>query len=290
MSRVDQCPRTERLPLRHDRRFLRHVPNLARRYRPRVKRLDDEPDAADAGGMPRRILSGIAALAIASAAHAVVVADHDPLPTPLDGYVGDWNGSSAVCIAPNWIVSAKHVGGQVGGMFTIRGEQFRSVEIRQHAIQDIQLIRVAETLPGHHRIATGVAAGDIALLGGWGVTAGNAITNGYDWTGSRAETWGANTIDSAGSLLIIRFDNPTSSAAIPHEAIFAVNDSGAGLFTHGIDGSLELAGLAVSVTGFGQSLYGNMAYCLNMDNLRSWIAPLATPGTPVASSVAAPRE
>lgn len=233
--------------------------------------------------------SALAWLAWAPDAHGVVCANDDPMPLPDNGYIGWWNGSSAVAIGPNWIISAKHVGGSVGGSFWMRNVQYRAVEIIQHATQDIQLIRVAETLPGYHRLATGASVGDVALLGGYGATAGNPVAHGYDWTGAHEETWGANIITAAGSLLVIRFDNPSGPDAVPHESIFAVNDSGAGLFTVAGDGSLELAGVAVSVSSWGQSTYGSYAYSVNMAALRTWILPIADPGTPITSSSVAPR-
>ncbi len=239
--------------------------------------------------MPRAWFAAAVLSLAAGEAGALVVANNDPMPAPLNGYVGTWNGSSAVCIAPNWIISARHVNGVVGGIFTLRGRQFRAVEIRQHATQDVQLIRVAETLPGYHALATGVSAGQLGILGGWGVTNGNPITNGYDWTGPRRETWGANMIEGSGSLWVVRFDSPTSPAAVPHEAIFAVNDSGGGLFVVAPDGSLQLAGIANSVTGFGQSVYGNAAFCLNLDLVRPWIQSIVPTSNAVDSSVVAPR-
>ncbi len=231
----------------------------------------------------------VGTLAWVPRAHGVVVAGHDPMQRPLNGYVGSWNGSSAVCIGPNWIISAKHVGGSVGGFFTMRGVQYRAVEIVPHPSQDIELIRVAETLPGYHRIATGVTSGDVGVLGGCGVTGAPTYNNGYAWTGPHQETWGMNTIEGVGSLISVRFDNPASAEAVPNEAIFAVNDSGAGLFVYAADGSLELAGVAVSVTGFGSSVYGNWAFSVKLDSLRTWILPIADPGAPITSSVEAPR-
>lgn len=238
-----------------------------------------------------RLLGPVAAALLSAAAPsaAVVVANNDPMPPPAAGYVGSWNGSSAVAIGHNWIISAKHVGGAVGGHFTLRGQQYRAVEIRQHPTYDIQLIRVAESLPGYHQLSPAVQPGDIVVLGGCGATAGNAVANGYDWSGPRQETWGANIVESASTLVIYRFDSPDSPAAVPHEAIFAINDSGAGLFTVAPDNSLALAAIAVSVTGFGQSTWGNAAYSLNLDQLRSWIMPIVHPGEPVTSSVVAPR-
>lgn len=231
----------------------------------------------------------IGMLAWAPSARGVVVVNNSPMDEPLNGYVGSWNGSSAVCISPNWIISAKHVGGNVGGYFSMRGVQYRAVEIVEHPTQDIELIRVAGTLPGYHRLATGVTPGDVGVLGGWGVTGSATYNNGYAWSGPRRETWGMNTIEGVGSLMTVRFDNPGAPEAVPHEAIFAVNDSGAGLFVYAADGSLELAGVAVSVTGFGSSAYGNWAFSVNLDGLRNWILPIADPGAPITSSVEAPR-
>jgi hypothetical protein len=148
---------------------------------------------------------------------------------------------------------------------------------------------LADTLPGYHLLASDVRAGDRAVLGGYGNTAGNAVAGGYDWNGAQAETWGANTIDNAGSLIVIDFDNPGASDAVPHEALFAVHDSGAGLFVYADDGSLELAGTAISVTGWNQTVYGNLAYCINLDYLRNWIEPIVAPGRPITSSTIAPR-
>jgi hypothetical protein len=96
-------------------------------------------------------------------------------------------------------------------------------------------------------------------------------------------------IDGDGSLLAVRFDPPSSSWAVPHESIFAVNDSGGGLFVYGIDGSLRLAGIAISVTAFGSSQYGSAAFSLNVDLFRTWMVPLVDPTQPISSAVEAPR-
>lgn len=246
------------------------------------------------GRPPRhRILAPAIALAaiglLAPATDAVVCANREPMPAPVAGFVGWWNGSSAVCIAPNWIISAKHVGGDVNGTFWMRGESYRAVEVVRHATQDIQLIRVAETLPGYHTLASGVEAGDLAVLGGWGRTAGNTVAGGYDWTGPQQETWGANLINNAGTLIVIDFDSLDADDSVPYESLFAVNDSGAGLFVYSAGGTLELAGIAVSVTGWNQTVVGNAAFCVNLAYLRGWIDPIVDPGRPITSSTVAPR-
>lgn len=235
--------------------------------------------------------AALCALGPARPSAAVIVSDLDPLPTPLNGWVGWWNGSSAVAVGPHWIISAKHVGGSVGQSFIMKGVYYRAVEIRPHTMYDVQIIRVAEDLPGWHRLSENHGLGDPCVLGGFGVTAAAALPDnaGYDWNGQRKETWGANVIEADGNMLGIRFDAPSNEASVPHEATYGVNDSGAGLFVYGPDGSLRLAGIAVSVTSFGTSPWGCAAFALNVDMFRTWMQPVVDPAAPVSSAVVAPR-
>lgn len=233
-----------------------------------------------------------AALGTTSGAHAVVCANGDEMAHPsTGGYVGNWNGSSGVCVAPHWVLTAKHVGGSVNGIFSLFGLPYRAVQIVPHPTMDLQLVRVAETLPGFHEIAStdSIEPGLPCVLGGFGVTAGTALSDGWNWSQTRKLTWGANTLDGVGAVLGIQFDNPATSAGVPHEALFAVNDSGGGLFIYGADGSLELAGIAVSVTGWNATRYGNAAFAINVGELTNWLMPYVDPSKPITSSVEAPR-
>jgi hypothetical protein len=212
------------------------------------------------------------------------------MPRPENGWVGWWNGSSCVPVGKHWFISARHVGGSAGQAVWMRGVAYTVLEVRQHPTFDIQLLRVAEELPGFHKLAPGAGVGDPVLLAGYGVTAGAVLPQGgYDWTGERRETWGANVIEGEGSLLAVRFDAPTAAASVPFESVFAVNDSGGGLFTIAQDGSLELAGVAVSVLSFGSSPYNAVAFSLNVDLFRAWAQPVVNPDVPISSGIAAPR-
>ncbi len=234
-------------------------------------------------------IGAIGSLVYASTARAVVTAD--PLPAPLNGWVGDFRGSSCVAVGTFWFVTAKHIGDGTGQAIYMRGQWYTVVETVPHPVYDVQLIRVAEALPGFHHLASGVGLGDPCVLGGFGATAGAALPNnsGYDWNGPHVETWGENTIEGEGNLLAVRFDAPNSPWAVPHEAIFAINDSGAGLFIPGPGGSLDLAGIAISVLGWGSSQYTSAAFCLNVDLYRNWMAPIVDPSQPVSSAVGAPH-
>lgn len=237
-------------------------------------------------------LAAAASLAAAVApAHAIIVSGRDPFPTPDNGFVGGWNGSSCVAVGPHHFISAKHVNGFAGQYVQMKGVSYRVVEVLQHTLYDVQLLRVAEELPGYHRLAVNPGYGDPCLIGGYGVTTTGPLENnaGWNWDGERQETWGANMIEGDGSMLAIRFDPPSAQPAVPYEAVFAVNDSGAGLFTIGADGSLELAGVAVSVMGFGSSQWSTAGFALNVELFRTWAQPIIDPEMPISSGVGAPR-
>lgn len=224
-------------------------------------------------------------------AQALIVSGGISMPAPTGGYIGTFNGSSCVAVGENWFVTAKHVGGGVGWTVLMRGVTYTVVEVRQHPTFDAQLLRVSGVLPGWHRLASGVALGDPAIVGGWGVTTSGPMPNdeGWNWGGARSETWGANTIEGEGGLLAIRFDAPSNPVSMPYEAMFAVNDSGGGLFVIGPDGSLQLAGIAVSVAGWNAARWGNAGFALNVDLLRTWMVPIVDPSTPISSGITAPR-
>lgn len=244
----------------------------------------------------RSLLAAAAAFTLAPLAGGVVVSGRDPLPRPTNSYVASWNGSSAVAIAPTWLITAKHVGGSAGQGVWMNGLWYTAVEVVQHPSLDAMLVRVdpATPLPGYHRLADAPLRNDPVLLGGMGVTAGNDVNlesgeRGYDWSGPRQETWAANTVSTVGSFIAINFSPPSDPTATPHEGIFAVNDSGAGLFTIAADGELELAGVAVSVFGWGMSVYGTTAFALSTARWADWARTIiGDPAEPVASSVVAP--
>lgn len=224
-------------------------------------------------------------------AEGVIVSGVTPMARPVDGFVGQWNGSSCVAVSDHWFVSAKHVGGNVGQSVWLRDRWYVVTDIRLHPNYDVQLLHVDETLPGWHNPTADAQYGDPCVLGGFGVTTTAALANnaGYDWNGNRVETWGNNVIEGGGSLLAIRFDPPSSSGSVPKESTFAVNDSGAGLFVYGADGSLQLAGVAVSVMNWGTAPWNTTSFSLNVSLFKVWMDPIIAPGRPVSAGVLAPR-
>jgi hypothetical protein len=256
----------------------------------------------------RRACDAIAALlsltALPSLTRAVVVSDAAwPGPDAYPGrYVASWNGASAVAIAPHWLISAAHVGGGPGLEAVLGGEPFAADRVVRSRTEDILLIHVEKPLPGWHTLAAwsgglergGVVAGQRVMLGGMGYRAGSPLPGGggVDWSGGPGEAWGANIADAVGlSRILITLDPPGSAGAVPGEAMFSLLDSGGGLFVDGPDGSLELAGIAVSITSvFGQSRWGDRGYVVNLDSIAGWIRVVIEPGHPAASSIPPPAE
>lgn len=236
------------------------------------------------------IISGAIA-SVAPRAHGLVVSGLDPLPAPTNGYIGNFRGCTGVCIGTDWIISAKHVGGEVGSWFICKDQAYQVVECRPHPTMDLVLYRMDRPLPGFHRLAESAALGDPVILGGFGFTSSGAMpdASGYDWNGPRQETWGANVIDGEGGMFSITFDPPSHARAVPHEGQFALSDSGGGMFVVAADGSLQLAGIAVSVMGWGSSRWGYSGFALNLTLVRNWIQPIVDRERPITSGQEAPR-
>jgi hypothetical protein len=239
----------------------------------------------------RSAILALGCACFAADAQAIVVSGLQSLPRPDASYVGNFNGASGVAIGPDWIVTAKHVGGAVGSYFGMHGQTYQAVEVVNHQYLDLQLVRLDRALPGFHPVTDSARLGDPVILGGFGVTAAAALPNnaGFDWAGPRAETWGANVIEQEGFLLGVRFDAPTNPASVPFEANFALYDSGGGLFIVNDEGMLELAGVAVSVSGWNGARWGNSGLALNASLWRNWALPIVNPAQPISSAIEAPR-
>jgi hypothetical protein len=226
--------------------------------------------------------------AAAASARGVVVVGGEPAPQPAVSYVGLWNGATGVAIGSNWIISARHVGGQPGSVFVLGDQAYTADLVIGHPTEDVLLARLTEPLPGHHRLAPLAAAGQEVLLAGMGYRAGESLGNGWAWSASGL-AWGSNRLDGVGARMLITFDEPASAAATVNESIFTMLDSGGGVFVDGPSGP-ELAGIAVSVTGvFGSSLYGARSFAVNLEPLRAWILHHVAPGEPIASSIGPTR-
>jgi hypothetical protein len=241
----------------------------------------------------RCVCLAIGVLASSGTAGAVVVSDAvawaPPAVESSPRFIGRIIGGSGVAIGPRWVATATHVGASLGSHFALAGETYIATQVRRHPSTDLTLIEVDRDMPGWHPLANRPLPLEPVLLAGFGNTRGAALSNGYSWDASDFAI-GANRVESLGTRLGVRFDAPDSPNYTPGESLFAIGDSGGGLFTLGEDGLLELAGLAVSISGDRQSTrFNDWAYAVNLDSLQGWIIALVFPGTPVSSSTPAPR-
>lgn len=202
---------------------------------------------------------------------AVVVFGGEGLDAPTNGFVGSWNGSSAVAVGDRWILTAAHVGGRERGRFEMFDERYRGVERFVNREADLALIRLNDLLPGWHAITGDVSRGDGVLLAGAGRIAGDEVAGGYEWSRDRELTWGANVVESTRRGRIeVEFD-ADRRGSVEFEAGFAMNDSGGGVFTVSESGELLLAGIARGVSELGVTQRGSSSFAVLLSEHLDWI-------------------
>lgn len=194
----------------------------------------------------------------------------NPLPQDV-GSIGYWNGSTAVPIARNWAITAKHTGGGVGSDLVLEGATRTVLEtISQPDIgQDLMLIRFQQPVTIWYEIKSTLKVGDPIMMGGNGRTA----VPGGPWEFPLDERWGTNKLSSDSLWLAATYDAPTSNNATPNECMVALNDSGGGFFSVENGKPKYLEGLIASLYGqrYGYATYGDVAYAYKLDPHKAWI-------------------
>lgn len=221
------------------------------------------------------LLSAAAVASFTNAASAVVVFGADSgarMDAPQLGFVGSWNGSSAVAVGDRWIITAAHVGGRAKGTFDLAGERYRGVERVVNVGADLALIRLDRDLPGWHTITSDVSRRDEVLLAGAGRVAGDLVrAETYAWSRERELTWGENVIDRISRGRIEMTFDAGRRGALEFEAGFALNDSGGGVFVVSDEGELLLAGIARGVSELNVTRRGSRSYATLLADHLGWI-------------------
>lgn len=213
----------------------------------------------------------LAVLAIPALSRAVIVIDAGGLPSrnlsaPAGGladsgwqYQGDWVGFSGTPIAPNYFITAKHVGGSIGQSFVLDGTPYTTIASYTDPNSDLAIWQVSGTFSNYAPLYTGSSeVGQGAVIFGRGVPASSDIVvggnlKGWGWvTGSYdgLHSWGRNTIDGTitdptlGRFLVTFFDR----VAGQDEGQLAYADSGGGVFIND-GGTWKLAGINYGVDG-----------------------------------------
>lgn len=199
---------------------------------------------------------------LCGAARAVMVADppgrrlNPPPPSygPERGgweYVGAWGRFAGIAVSRRHFLTAKHVGGRVGGWFRYRGDDYRAVGRYLVPGADLALWQVERDLPGWAPLAWNpVAPGTRCVVVGRGLAPGTPVERdgrrvGWRWGDSDGRfTWGdapiARTMrDDAGESLLV-------GAFTRDGCGLATGDSGGGVFVR-VDGHWALAGICRSV-------------------------------------------
>lgn len=257
------------------------------------------------GGM-RFCMAGLLGLGVAGATPALGVitagpnARNESEPTgALAGsgwqYQGEWGAFLGTAIAPNFFITAEHVGGSVGDKFLYNGGSYTTTEMHDSEDSDLRIWKVAgddgRDLGSYSPLyASGSAAGLPMVVFGKGTDRGAEIVRdgqlaGWEWgTGGGSKSWGANvatgTVESGEEGLGLMVTATFDGSGGDDEGTVSGGDSGGGAFVND-DGVWKLAGINYGVdaayrrddggVGFG-ALFGQSMYASSIAANADWIS------------------
>jgi hypothetical protein len=178
-------------------------------------------------------------------------------------YEGQFSAFLGTPIAPNYFITAAHLGGAslVGNTpFVYQGTTYTTTAAYTDPNTDLCIYQVSGVFPSYAPLYTnpGGEVGQGLVVFGRGTQRGNPVTlpngqvGGWYWgAGDSVQRWGQNTVNSivqdpqAGTLLYATF----SASGGPNEATLSGGDSGGGVFIKGANGVWDLAGVNYAVDG-----------------------------------------
>jgi len=227
-------------------------------------------------------------------------------------FEGQFDGFLGTVIAPNYFITAKHIGGTVGDIFTFDGTNYTTTAVFPDPSSDLQIWQVSGTFPIQAPLYAGSPGSEVNLflmVFGRGTQRGNSVfvgtpsrQGGWLWGPSDAvERWGTNVVGSItndptyGALLRVPFNNNAG----PNEGHLSVGDSGGAVFVYDMTTNRwELAGINLAVDGpFSTSANGANAFDAAMfdttglfaqDDQGNWVAS-PNPSAFYATEIAAHR-
>lgn len=177
-------------------------------------------------------------------------------------YVGSWQVGGGVAVAPNYFLTAQHLGGGVGGSFILNGVSYTTTALYDIEDTDLRLVQIDGTFPAYaplYHDAPGSEKGQPVSLVGFGIyTQGtpvvtNGVQNGWYWGQAAGKNSAMNTVADVVTVddaqhLAYNF----SPIANRSQGIYAPGDSGGGMFLYS-GGKWRLAGIAHAVSSFYQT-------------------------------------
>jgi len=181
-------------------------------------------------------------------------------------YEGYWGGFAGTPIAPNFFISAHHIG-QAGSVFTFQGVDYHLVPTGdsnnpyvnfEDPFSDLIIWQVMETFPTFAPLySTGDEVGKHLVVIGHGTERGTDVTingtlRGWNWgQPDGAQRWGENIVSQIvpdpdlRAFLYATFDQN----GLPSEAHLSAGDSGGGVFLQDNNGVWKLAAINYGVDG-----------------------------------------
>lgn len=180
---------------------------------------------------------------------------------PPENVIGHWDNGSCVVIAPNYIITAKHVGRELHppAPLYINGVRYQidPANVFDHpaANVDLRVVKLtAGNRPAYLRIyKSQVFRKQKIVFAGYGMGRGESIPtgDGYFWDGRCGQLrYGTNRISGVFSnVFLAEFEAPDAPANVntQYESALATCDSGSGWFIQTADG-WQLLAITVSVT------------------------------------------
>ncbi len=173
-------------------------------------------------------------------------------------YQGLWSYYQGTPIASQYFITAKHVGGSVGSIFTYNGQSYTTTAAYASPTNDLQIWKISGTFSTYAPLYTkSTEVAKTMTVFGRGTARGPEVTvagqtKGYTWGAfDHVRSWGSNNIGGVvnggtglGQLLTFGFD----ATGDYYEGSLSQGDSGGGVFIK--DGTTwKLAGINYGTDG-----------------------------------------
>jgi hypothetical protein len=192
-------------------------------------------------------------------------------------FEGEWVGFNGTVISSNCFITAQHIGGAVGGLFTFQNVQYPTVTNYDDPNTDLRIWRVSGQFPIYAPLYAKRNEGGKALIViGRGTQRGDEVRlknrlRGWQWgVYDGVQRWGQNRVNGIvtsgkGELLRASFN----AGAGRNEATLSVGDSGGAVFikdgkfyklagiNYGVDGPYNTTN---SGTGFNAALFNQRGF------------------------------